>query len=63
MGDPHKKDVVKPDSTFDDDDYHTINELKRALSEQLKYNFMYLSNHDTLIKDLLKMKGKCSFVI
>jgi D-alanine-D-alanine ligase len=62
MGDPHKKDVVKPDSTFDDDDYHTINELKRALSEQVTYNFMYLSNHDTLIKDLLKMKGKCSFV-
>ena len=62
MGDPNKKDLVKPDSTFDDDDYHTINELKRALSEQLKYNFMYLSNHDTLIKDLLKMKGKCSFV-
>jgi len=62
LGDHTKMDLIKPDSTFDDDDYHTINELKRALSELSKYKFIYLSNHDTLIQDLLKMKGKCSYV-
>ncbi len=62
MGDPSKMDVVKPDSSFDDDDYHTINQLKRALSGRSKYNFIYLNQHDTLIQDLQKMKSKCRFV-
>lgn len=62
MGDPGKTDVVKPDSTFDDDDHHTINELKKSLAELPDYNFIYLNNHDTLIKDLTKMKEKCSYI-
>jgi D-alanine-D-alanine ligase len=62
MGDPSKSDVVKPDSGFDDDDYYTINELKRALSGLPKYKFVYLNQHDTLIKDLQKLKSECNFV-
>ncbi len=63
MGDPSKTDVIKPESIFDEDDYHTINELKRALSGLSKYNFIYLNQHDNLIKDLQKIKEKCSFVL
>ena len=62
MGDPNKMDLVKPDSTFDDDDYHTIGELKKALSSLSNYHFIYLHNHDTLIQDLLKVKSKCSYI-
>jgi len=61
MGDPSKTDVVKPDLSFNDDDYNTINELKKALSGLVKYNFIYLNQHDTLLKDLQKIK--CSFVL
>lgn len=63
MGDPGKKDVVKPNSSFDDDDYFTINELKNSLSSLTKYNFIYLNQHETMIKDLQKMKGKTGFVL
>ncbi|MGH8557984.1 MAG: methyltransferase domain-containing protein [Methylococcales bacterium] len=62
MGDPGKSDVVKPDSNFDEDDYYTIDELKRALSGLTKYKFIYLNQHDTLIKDLQKLKSECNFV-
>lgn len=63
MGDPNKMDLVKPDSTFDDDDYHTINELKKALSVLSKYRFIYLDQHDTLLKDLENSKDKCSYIL
>ncbi len=62
MGDPNKKDLIKPNSKFDDDDFYTIEELKKALSNISKYDFIYLNNHDTLFKDLLKLKDKYSFV-
>jgi D-alanine-D-alanine ligase len=62
MGDPGKSDLVKPDFGFDEDDYYTINELKLALSGLTKYKFVYLNQHDTLVKDLQKVKGECSFV-
>lgn len=63
MGDPSKIDLVKPDSSFDDDDFYTINELKKALSELKQYDFIYLNQHDTMINGLQKLKGKCSFVL
>jgi len=63
MGDPSKSDAVKPDSTFDEDDYNTIDELKKALSKLTDYKFTYLNNHDTLIQDLIKFKGKYSYVL
>lgn len=63
MGDPGKADLVKPGSGFDEDDFHTISELKGALSSLSKYHFTYLNNHDTLIQDLLKMKSRCDYVL
>ena len=44
MGDHRKPDSVKPGSTFDDDDYHTIAELKKALARLSEYRFSYLDN-------------------
>ncbi len=62
MGDPRKQDKVKPESSFDEDDFYTINELKKALSELPEYHFIYLDQHETFIQDLHKLKGKMDFV-
>ncbi|MBN2028938.1 methyltransferase domain-containing protein [bacterium] len=62
LGDPRKLDKVKPAASFDDDDFFTINELKRALSELPEYHFIYLNQHETMIQDLQKIKGKMDFV-
>lgn len=62
MGDPKKIDFVKPDATFDDDDLYTINQLKSALNERKDYQFTYLNQHETLILDLTKLKGKIDYV-
>jgi len=55
MGDPRKEDILKPDASFDDDDFYTIDRLKDALRElpPEEYTFTYLDNHDTLVADLL----------
>ncbi len=63
LGDPSRADIVKPDKVFDDDDFYTINQLKEALSEVQKkgnFNFSYLSNHNTFIQDLIRLKEKNS---
>ncbi|MDI6851386.1 MAG: methyltransferase domain-containing protein [bacterium] len=62
LGDPQKPDPLKPLSVFDDDDLYTIDQLKDALRELKGYNFTYLTNHDTLINDLMKLKPKIDFV-
>jgi len=62
LGDPSRPDRLKPSSVFDDDDFYTIDQLKSALRELREYNFLYLSNHDTLIQDLMKFKGKVDIV-
>lgn len=62
MGDPNKHDVVKPSLVFDDDDFHTINQLKAGLHELTEYRMTYLNNHDTLIQDLVKLKTKTDYV-
>ena len=62
LGDPSRMDLVKPNSIFDDDDHYTVNELKKALSCLSQYNFIYLNNHDSLLKDLKKLKSKAGFV-
>lgn len=62
LGDPRKTDPLKPYGIFDDDDIYTINRMKDALRELPDYNFIYLDNHDTLIQDLMKLKGKIDFV-
>jgi D-alanine-D-alanine ligase len=63
MGDHRKKDAVKPGSEFDEDDYHTIAELRKALAKISGYRFTYLDNHDTLIDELRAQIKKTDFVL
>jgi len=62
LGDPTKQDPIKPASVFDDDDFYTIDELKAALRGLNGYSFTFLSNHDTLISDMMRLKSKTDFV-
>ncbi|OGS36225.1 MAG: D-alanine--D-alanine ligase [Elusimicrobia bacterium RIFOXYB2_FULL_49_7] len=62
MGDPKKSDVCKPAHIFDEDDFHTIDQLKRALHDIPGYEFNFLSNHDTFFMDLKALKGRVDFV-
>jgi D-alanine-D-alanine ligase len=62
LGDHTKPDKLKPNGIFDEDDFYTIDKLKSALKELEGYNFIYLSKHDTLIQDLMKLKGKIDYV-
>ncbi|MDH5718113.1 MAG: methyltransferase domain-containing protein [Spirochaetia bacterium] len=61
MGDPTITDIIKPSGKFDDDDFHTINELKNALKNIKNYNFIFLNHHESLINDLLKNKNKIKY--
>jgi D-alanine-D-alanine ligase len=62
FGDPNKPDILKPLRKFDDDDFYTIDQLKDALKNIEGYNFTYLSNHDTLINDLMKNKNDIEYI-
>jgi len=62
FGDPHKPDMLKPSSIFDDDDFYTIDKLKVALNELEGYTFSYLDNHNKLIQDLQDSKGKFNYI-
>jgi len=62
LGDPTKRDPIKPTSVFDEDDFYTIDELKAALRGLNGHSFTFLSNHDTLISDLMRVKSKTDFV-
>lgn len=62
MGDPNLADVVKPDGKFDEDDFETVDKLKKALSKLESYNFTYLDNHDTLVADLQRITGKIDLI-
>jgi D-alanine-D-alanine ligase len=62
FGDPHLKDDIKPDCVFDDDDYYTINQLKEALKQLKDYRFSFLDNHQTLVADLERVRGKTDYV-
>jgi D-alanine-D-alanine ligase len=63
LGDPTKPDPLKPLRVFDDDDFYTIDQLKDALRELNKYQITYLTNHDTLFSDLVRLKPKTDFVL
>jgi len=61
LGDPTKADPVKPWGVFDDDDLYTVDQLKgalRVLEQNGNYSFRYLTNHDTLIQDLVKLRER-----
>ncbi len=62
LGDHRKQDIVKPGGTFDEDDYHTIAELKKALAQVPGYRFTYIDNHDTLIDAFRAQLNKIDFV-
>jgi len=61
LGDPTKPDTLKPSMNFDDDDFYTIDQLKSGLRELKGFQFTYLSNHDTLFQELVKVKGEIDF--
>jgi D-alanine-D-alanine ligase len=63
LGDPAKPDPLKPLCVFDDDDFYTIDQMKNALRDLNKYNITYLTNHDSLYKDLADLKSKADFVV
>jgi D-alanine-D-alanine ligase len=62
MGDHRRSDSVKPNQTFDRDDFHTIDELKKALAQLPGFEFNYLDNHDELIAGLRDKAGNIDFV-
>jgi D-alanine-D-alanine ligase len=62
MGDHRRSDTVKPSGGFDADDFHTINELKKALATLPDYSFSYLDDHTDLYTRLKKDAGKIDFV-
>jgi D-alanine-D-alanine ligase len=63
LGDPAKPDPLKPMCVFDDDDFYTIDQMKNALREMKDYQFTYLSNHDSLIDDLQRLRGKVDLAL
>jgi len=55
LGDPRMPDVVKRDGKFNEEDFVTIERLKKALEElqdEHGYTFNYLDNHASLLSDL-----------
>lgn len=63
MGDHRRVDSVKPGGKFDKDDFHTIAELKKALSGLEEYEFTYLDDHTSLIERLTKSAKSIDFVL
>lgn len=62
LGDHRRPDRVKPNNTFDADDFHTINELKKALGQLPGFEFSYIDDHGALIDSLREATGKVDFV-
>jgi len=54
LGDPRMLDTVKPNDVWDEDDYYTIDALKKALASLPGYRYSYYDNHETMVNDLLK---------
>ncbi len=62
MGDHRRADSVKPNSAFDEDDFYTINELKKALAAIPGFEFSYIDDHSTLIDTLRERANDIDFV-
>jgi len=63
MGDHRRIDSVKPGGKFDQDDFHTISELKKALAGLDEYEFTFLDDHAALIEKLTKNARSIDFVL
>lgn len=62
MGDPRKKDAVKPNGAFDHDDFATIGSLRKALGQLEGYRFSFFDNHDTLLADARRIRAEHDLV-
>ena len=62
LGDPRKKDEVKPAMIFDEDDFDTIRQLESALESLGSRQITYLNDHDSLLKELDNMRGEIDLV-
>lgn len=63
QGDHRRSDSVKPNARFDDDDFHTIGELKQALAALDGFQFAYLDNHDRIFETLREQRDDIDFVL
>ncbi|MDD2613314.1 MAG: methyltransferase domain-containing protein [Methanosarcina sp.] len=63
LGDPRKEDLVKPACVFDDDDFDTLEKMKKALAEIPFMRFTFLDRHETLLDDLKKKAAKIDLVL
>ena len=63
LGDPTKRDPLKPHNVFDDDDFYTIDQMKLALRGLDGYRFTYLDNHETLVRDLTRLNTRIDYVL
>jgi D-alanine-D-alanine ligase len=63
MGDHRRQDSVKPGGQFDKDDFHTINELKKALGGLDDYEFTFLDDHSLMLDTLQKCAKPIDFVL
>ncbi|MEM1094067.1 MAG: hypothetical protein AAGJ10_05650 [Bacteroidota bacterium] len=63
LGDPRRADPVKLGGVFDEDDFFTIDEAKRALNKLPGYRFLYLDDHDTLFDDLRRLSPDLDLVL
>ncbi len=63
LGDPNRPDPLKPFRIFDEDDYFTIDQLKKALANIGGYKFIYLDNHFSMQTELKRITGRFDYVI
>jgi D-alanine-D-alanine ligase and related ATP-grasp enzymes len=63
LGDPRKEDQVKPACVFDDDDFDTLERMKKSLAEIPFMRFTFLDRHETLLEDLKKKAAKIDLVL
>jgi D-alanine-D-alanine ligase len=63
LGDPRKEDVVKPACIFDEDDFETLERMKKALAQIPGMKFTFLDRHDTLLEELKRKAGKTDLVL
>jgi len=52
MGDPTKKDPVKRNGQFNEEDFETVDRMKAALLRIEGYQFVFFNDHETLFHDL-----------
>ncbi|MBU3907236.1 MAG: ATP-grasp domain-containing protein [Nanoarchaeota archaeon] len=63
LGDLNSPHSIKKGVTFFEEEKETISRLKEALNEFEEYKFIYLENHSTLRKDLVKNRDEIKYVL